>query len=171
MNKIKPHKRNKNAAITVTFGKFPPPKIAMGHRMNYMLWFHVLYICSRYIQSVIQEKENFIHILYRKYQKKKKIKTTCIVIAKQDTVVLQVLMCFLAPVASVQSESLRICHNGAKSSPEVERERESMLWSSDAAHHLPPPHHTPLCNGHCGTFLPHPSPSSLGGTFQATAIF
>lgn len=83
---------------------------------------------------------------------------------------------FLAPVASVQSESFCICHSGAKSSPEVERERESMLWSSVDADLLPPPHHTPPTpqppfNCQCGTFLPHPSPSSLGGTFQATAIF
>lgn len=84
---------------------------------------------------------------------------------------------FLAPVASVQSESFCICHSGAKSSPEVERERESMLWSSVAADLLPPPpphpRHPPptIFNCQCGTFLPHPSPSSLGGTFQATAIF
>lgn len=79
---------------------------------------------------------------------------------------------FLAPVASVQYESFRVCHSGAKSSPEVERERESMLWSSVAADLLPLlPHHTPPFNCQCGTFLPHPSPSSLGGTFQATAIF
>lgn len=32
---------------------------------------------------------------------------------------------FLAPVASVQSESFSACHSGAKSSPEVERERGS----------------------------------------------
>lgn len=80
---------------------------------------------------------------------------------------------FLAPVASVQSESFFISHSGAKSSPEVERERESMLWSNVAAdlHPTAPTHPPPHFNCQCATFLPHPSYSSLGGTFQVTAIF
>lgn len=99
LNKIEPnHMRKKNAAITVTFGKYPPPEIAVGRSMNYISWYHVLYICRRYIQSIIQEREKktlsilFIGNIYIK-KKEKKIKTTCTVIAKQDTIVLQVLMC------------------------------------------------------------------------------
>lgn len=81
---------------------------------------------------------------------------------------------FLAPVGSVQSESFCIRHSGAKSSPEVERERGSPCCGVCHARPPPtaPPHtHTPPFNCQFGTFLPHPSPSSLGGTSQATAIF
>lgn len=52
---------------------------------------------------------------------------------------------FLAPVASVQSESFCICHSGAKSSPEVERERGSpccgalLLQTSSRRPTTPPP--------------------------------
>lgn len=81
---------------------------------------------------------------------------------------------FLAPVASVQSESFCICHSGAKSSPEVERERGSpcsgnLLPQTSSRHPTTTPPSPFNCQ--CGTFLPHPSPSSSGGTFQATAIF
>lgn len=76
----------------------------------------------------VQEEENFIHIHNRKCKKKtRKIKTTCTVIAKQDTVVLQVLMCswHLWPQSRVSLSVFATVERNP--SPEVERERESML--------------------------------------------
>lgn len=80
----------------------------------------------------------------------KKIKLPCTVLAKQDTVVLQVLHVFLAPVASVQSESFSALHSGAKSSPEVERERGSpccgALLPPPPSSTAPPPHPPSIAN-------------------------
>lgn len=78
---------------------------------------------------------------------------------------------FLAPVASVQSESFCISHSGAKILTRG-GEREGVHAVELCCRRPPPtaPTHPPF-NCQCATFLPHPSPSSLGGTFQATAIF
>lgn len=145
----------KNAAVSVTLGKFLPPKIALGCSMNYYIVVSCIYIYIFMIHTVDDTGETLSMFFIG--NGKKKIKLPCTVLAKQDTVVLQVLHVFLAPVASVQSESFSALHSGAKSSPEVERERESMLWSSVASstlfHISPTP---PAVNCQRGTFLPRP---------------
>lgn len=65
----------KNAAVSVTFGKFPPPKIALGCSMNYYIVVSCIYISLWYIQLMIQEK------LYP-CKKKKKNQTTLYCISK-----------------------------------------------------------------------------------------
>lgn len=131
------------------------------------------YIFLWYIQSVIQEeKTNFIHILHRNC-KKKKNQNYLYCISKTRHCCATSAYVFLAPVASSPKWVLLRCHSTAKSSPEVEREREREgVRALEICRCRPPltPHPPPL-NCQCGTFLPRPSLSPLGGTFQATAIF
>lgn len=91
---------------------------------------------------------------------KKKIKLPCTVLAKQDTVVLQVLHVFLAPVASVHSESFSALHSEAKSSPEVERERGSpccgALLPPPPSSTAPPPQPPSIANVAHSSLAPRP---------------
>lgn len=144
-------------------------KWATGRSTNYTLQYHVLCIDMLTIHTVDNagERETLSIVFIGNVKNQNdpycnsKTRHSCATSA----------YVFTAPVASVQRECFCMCHSGAKSSVERERERESMLWSSVAADLLPTTRTPPLFNCQCGTFLPRPSASSWGGTFRATAIF
>lgn len=129
------------------------------------------YIFLWCIQSVIQEEKQTSSIFFTGIVKKKKNHNYLYCISKTRHRCATSACVFLAPVASSPKWVLLRCHSGARSSPEVEREREREGVCTPEICRCRPPPATPPLNCQCGTFLPRPSLSPLGGTFQATAIF
>lgn len=90
----------------------------------------------------------------------KKNQTTLYCISKTRHSCATSASCVLGPVASVQSESFSALHSGAKSSPEVERERGSpccgALLPPPPSSTAPPPHPPSIANVAHSSLAPRP---------------